>query len=319
MSAGGSEGLPQVVRRGADAGVTRRQFLIGGGIVVAGAAAAGAVGWRSWRVRDAWYRFSGAYGEPGTPPPSYSVTYDHGTLPSRFTAEPAVYSIAYPPGVPADSAAALAALPVCICLPGRSRAPGEVLQGHLRFGDYVADGIETRGVTPYAVAAVQASDTYWHLRESGVDAMAMLLEEFVPFVRDDLGLGGPLAVMGWSMGGYGALRAAELHPQQFAAVCAVSAALWRSYDDGVGDAFDGAADYAANDVFKDADRLRSLPVRLDCGRQDPFYESNAAFVEALPEPPAGGFSPGGHNDDYWSRVAPAEVDWIGGCFARTAV
>ena len=198
-----------------------------------------------------------------------------------------------------------------ICLPGRSRSPGEVLQGHLRFGDYVADGIEKRGVTPFAVAAVQASDTYWHKRAAGDDAMAMLFDEFVPFVRDDLGLKGPLAIMGWSMGGYGALRAAELHPQQFDAVCGVSAALWRSYDAGVGDAFDSAADYAANDVFKDAGRLRDVPVRIDCGRQDPFYEADKAFVEALPEPPAGGFSPGGHNDDYWSRVAPAEIDWIG--------
>ena len=205
-----------------------------------------------------------------------------------------------------------------LCLPGRSRSPGELLQGHLRFGDYVADGIEKRGVTPFAVAAVQASDTYWHKRQAGDDAMAMLFDEFIPFVRGDLGLGGPLAIMGWSMGAYGALRAAELHPQQFAAVCAVSAALWRSYGDGVGDAFDSAADYAANDVFKAVDRLRGLPVRLDCGRQDPFYEADKAFVEALPEPPAGGFGPGGHNDDFWRRVAPAEIDWIGGRLGRTA-
>jgi enterochelin esterase-like enzyme len=319
MSAGRSGGPPQHARPDAQAGVTRRQFLIGGGIVVAGAAATGAVGWRSWRVRDAWYRLSGAYGEPGTPPPAYAVSYKHGILPSRYLAEPAVYDIAYPPGVHSGSAAARAATPVCICLPGRGRSPGELLQGHLRFGDSVADAIEKRGVTPFAVAAVQASDTYWHRREGGDDAMAMLFEEFIPFVRDDLGLGGPLAITGWSMGGYGALRAAQLHPQQFAAVCAVSAALWRSYDDGVGDAFDGAAEYAANDVFKEVDRLRGLPVRLDCGRQDPFYEADKAFVEALPEAPAGGFSPGGHNDDFWSRVAPAEIDWIGGRLSRTAL
>ena len=143
-----------------------------------------------------------------------------------------------------------------ICLPGRGRSPGELLQGHLRFGDYVADGIEKRGVTPFAVAAVQAGDTYWHERAAGDDAMAMLFDEFIPFVRDDLGLGGPMAIMGWSMGGYGALRAAELHPQQFFGVCGVSAALWRSYDDGVGDAFDSAADYERNDVYADAGHAR---------------------------------------------------------------
>jgi hypothetical protein len=98
----------------------------------------------------------------------------------------------------------------------------------------------------------------------------------------------------------------------------VSAALWRSYEDGVGDAFDSAADYARNDVFAAVERLRGLPVRIDCGRQDPFYEADVAFAEALTEPPAGGFTPGGHNDAYWMRVAPAEIDWIGARLAQAA-
>ena len=114
----------------------------------------------------------------------------------------------------------------------------------------------------------------------------------------------------------GALRAAELHPERFAAVSAVSAALWRSFEDGVGDAFDGAGDYARNDVYGGVRRLSGLPVRVDCGRQDPFYKANVAFAAALPEPPAGGFTPGGHDDAYWTRVAPAEIDWIGAQLAR---
>jgi len=35
---------------------------------------------------------------------------------------------------------------------------------------------------------------------------------------------------------------------------------------------------------------------------------------ALPKPPFGGYSPGGHDHDYWSRVAPAEVRFIGRAF-----
>ena len=300
---------------GAEAGVTRRQFLVGGGVVAAGVAVAGVVGWRSWTVRDAWYRLSGAYGEAGTPPPAYEVTYEKGTLPSQHLAAPAAYCIAYPPGVAGRSNQGGAATPVLICLPGRGRTPEALLEGGLRFGDYVADGIEKRGVTPFAVAAVQGSDTYWHARAAGDDAMAMLVDEFIPFLRQQRGLTGPLAIMGWSMGGYGALRAAELHPQQFLGVCGVSAALWRSYEDGVGDAFDDRGDYARNDVYGDAGELAAPLVRLDCGRQDPFYEANVAFSQALPEPPAGGFEPGGHNDDYWSRVGPAQIDWVGALFA----
>jgi enterochelin esterase-like enzyme len=318
MTPGASGAPPQHPDPALEAGVTRRQFLIAGGVLVAGVAVAGVVGWRSWTVRDYWYRATGAYGEPGTPPPAYEVTYQKGTLPSKHLAEPAAYDIAYPPGVAGGSNQGGAAYPILICLPGRNRSPEALLEGGLHFGDYVADGIEKRGVTPFAVAAVQAGDTYWHARASGDDAMAMLFDEFIPFLRDERGLTGPLAIMGWSMGGYGALRAAELHPQDFAAVCGVSAALWRSYEDGVGDAFDGAADYARSDVYADAGKLRGLPVRVDCGRQDPFYDADAAFTQDLPEPPAGGFEPGGHNDDYWSRVAPAEIDWIGAQFVATS-
>ena len=32
---------------------------------------------------------------------------------------------------------------------------------------------------------------------------------------------------------------------------------------------------------------------------------------ALPEPPSGGYSGGGHDPDYWQRVAPAEAKFIG--------
>ena len=99
-------------------------------------------------------------------------------------------------------------------------------------------------------------------------------------------------------------------------MCAVSAALWRSYDDGVGDAFDSPADYAAHDVFAEAGRLDGRPVRLDCGRQDPFYDADKAFVDALPQKPQGSFGPGGHNDAYWRRVAPPEMEFISAALAR---
>ena len=149
----------------------------------------------------------------------------------------------------------------------------------------------------------------------------MLLDELIPYCRRELGLGGAAgeAVMGWSMGGYGALRAAESRPDAFRGLCAVSAALWRSYDDGVGDAFDGAADYAAHDVYAEAGRLGGLPVRVDCGRQDPFYEADKAFAEALPKEPQGGFEPGGHNDAYWRRVAPPEMDFIAAALSSDRV
>ena len=65
---------------------------------------------------------------------------------------------------------------------------------------------------PAVVAAVDGGqDSYWHLRQDGTNALAMLLDEFVPLVRDRVGPL-PQAIMGWSMGGYGALLAAERTP-----------------------------------------------------------------------------------------------------------
>ena len=42
----------------------------------------------------------------------------------------------------------------------------------------------------------------------------MLLDEFIPMVESRVGPQ-PAAVLGWSMGGYGALLAAETAPHRF--------------------------------------------------------------------------------------------------------
>jgi S-formylglutathione hydrolase FrmB len=296
-------------------GITRRQLLIGG--AAAGLlAAAGIVGARSWRVRDAWYGLTGAYGAPGAFPARHDVIYVYDTLPSRILGRDVDYGVAWPPGERLPGRG----LPLSFVLPGRGRGPRGMLQGDLRLGDFAAESVARGDAPPFALVAVDGGDTYWHRRVSGEDSMAMLLQELIPFCAHKYG-GGPRGrkvVMGWSMGGYGAIRAAEVSPGTFCGVCAVSPALWGSFASGVGDAFDSAADYAANDVFAGSGRLSSpdpqtagLAVRIDCGRQDPFYEATDAFVRALPFAPVGGFTPGGHDDAYWRRVAPTEMDFVG--------
>jgi hypothetical protein len=89
-----------------------------------------------------------------------------------------------------------------------------------------------------------------------------------------------------------------------------------AHDAGVGDAFDSAADCAAHDVDAAAGRLGGLPVRVDCGRQDPVYEADKAFAEALPQKPQGGFEPSGHSDASGRRVAPPEMDFVAAALSR---
>jgi hypothetical protein len=49
---------------------------------------------------------------------------------------------------------------------------------------------------------------------------------------------------------------------------------------------------------------------VDCGNSDPFYSATKQFVAQLPSPPAGGFSPGGHDPSFWSAQLPAELTWM---------
>jgi len=172
---------------------------------------------------------------------------------------------------------------------------------------------------PAVVAAVDGGqDSYWHRREDGTDALAMLLHEFVPLVRDRVGPL-PQAIIGWSMGGYGALLAAERTAKRpakrtaasrFHAVAPASPALWLAPGDTAPGAFDSPADFYANDVFTGVNDLRHLKTAVFCGTGDPFYVATRHLVSLMDFPHEARFAPGGHDDDYWRSVAPAQLRTI---------
>ena len=86
-------------------------------------------------------------------------------------------------------------------------------------------------------------------------------------------------------------------------------ALWLSAGEAAAGAFDGPGDFAANSVFG-LPALASIPIRIDCGNSDPFYSATKQFIAQLPKPPAGGFSPGGHDGGFWSSQLPGEIAWM---------
>lgn len=164
--------------------------------------------------------------------------------------------------------------------------------------------------TGLAVASIDGGNHWWHPRRSGIDTQAMVREDLLPLVQGTTGYAGPLALLGWSMGGYGSLLlASELGPGQVGAVVAESAALWRSRPVEPPDAFDDDADFQRHDVFRRTRTLADMPVRLDCGDRDYFVEANQAFAHALPSA-ALTVDAGEHNWDYWRSHAGPQMDWI---------
>jgi pimeloyl-ACP methyl ester carboxylesterase len=204
--------------------------------------------------------------------------------------------------------------------PGQTKPLRPMIALHGKGGDaasVMAGGVEQglaqmadAGLPPFAVVSVDGGGAYWHKRASGDDAGSMVLTELIPLIGDQGLDTSRVGFLGWSMGGYGALLlGARLGPGRTAAICAVSPALWMSYGATAPGAFDSTDEWAANTVFG-LPALASIPIRVDCGNSDPFYDATKKFVAQLPSPPAGGFSPGGHDGGFWSAQLPAELDWM---------
>ncbi|QUR69024.1 alpha/beta hydrolase [Mycobacterium spongiae] len=240
--------------------------------------------------------------EPAPPAPAAAApTMVTGSFVSSARAgQTTNWAIARPPGQTGP-------LRPVIALHGLGGSATRVMDGGVEQG--LAQAVDA-GLPPFAVVSVDGGGSYWHKRASGEDAGAMVLDELIPLLDTHHLDTSRVAFLGWSMGGYGALLlGSRLGPARTAAICAVSPALWLSPGAVAPGSFDGADDWSANSVFG-VPALGSIPIRVDCGDSDPFYAATKQFVAQLPNPPAGGFSPGGHNGGFWSAQLPAELSWI---------
>jgi pimeloyl-ACP methyl ester carboxylesterase len=230
------------------------------------------------------------------------VRVQRATFVSQHVRGPVGYALVVPDGVGVDAFAYV--------LPGRGSTAAAA--GVLRFDAFLSELIR-HGGPPFGLAIVDAGESYFHPRTSGEDRLAMVTEELPRVVRDAIGR--PVkreAIMGQSMGGYGALLAAERAPQRYRAVAVAGPAIFPSYADesrSVGDAFDSAADYAAHDVVAHAGALRGRPVMIAIGQRDPFLPGVRTFVRACPTARVVE-RPGCHDDGFWRASASSLLAFV---------
>ena len=149
----------------------------------------------------------------------------------------------------------------------------------LGAADLYAPAMAAAGSSTFAVIAVDGGNTYWHRRATGDDPLGMIIHEVLPRAAASGLDTGRIGIVGYSMGGYGALLLAERLGQAHtagpavAAVAAASPAIFASYQDArAADprAYDDQADFSRNDVIAGIAALRRIPVWVTCGSSDPF-------------------------------------------------
>jgi len=199
-----------------------------------------------------------------------------------------------PEGVPDD-------LPVCLMLHGRgSSARSFVELGVPRF----LTAAHRAGVPPFAAVAVDCGAAYFTARPDD-DPLRMLTDELPGWVGR-----APVAALGISMGGFGALRLARVR-RDLRAVALLSPALFLSWADArARNAFADQAEWAADEPLRHLPEIAGTPAGLWIGQDDPFVPAARRFIAgARPDP--GVIGPGAHDDAFWRRVLPDALAFVG--------
>jgi hypothetical protein len=293
---------------------TRRAFLLGGGVVAAGLVAAG-VGVEQGVLpgRPFIQARLGLNGEDGVIPdvePGPELE-DSFTSAARGGVEVG-WSLILPPGSDATTGVTL---PLVVALHWLGVDHRALAGDELGLDRYLAQHVQEGGA-PFAIAAPDGGTGYWHPHD-GDDAGAMVTDELLPILQQRGYDTARLGLLGWSMGGYGALRLAGLRGfDATASVVASSPALWSDPGDASSTGFADADEYDEYSVFHDQGRLAGIPVRIDIGTGDPFYRDVQEYVDGFPDSAdvTSTFEPGGHTPGYWRRMLPAQLDFLGQAF-----
>lgn len=288
--------------------LSRRALLLGGTAGAAALAAGVGLGVEQGVLPGRpWLQARlGLNGEPGRIPVITPGPVESGSFVSVHRGAETGWTLIRPPG---DHRV----LHPVIALHGLGQDHASLLGPDFGLDRYLAAAVAA-GAPPFAIATVDGGTSYWHPRPDGEDAGAMVVDELLPLLRERGMRTGTIGLLGWSMGGYGALRLGPiLGAEQVAGVVASSPAIWSEADDASESGFADADEYERYSVVGHQDELDGIAVRVDCGTGDPFYRDVEDYVAGFPDEVdvTSTFEPGAHDPAYWRRMLPAQLDFLG--------
>jgi S-formylglutathione hydrolase FrmB len=198
-------------------------------------------------------------------------------------------------------------LPVCLALHGRGEGAGMFIDLGLRR--MLSKVVNDKGAPPFAVVAVDGGDSYWVGDGAEDDPQAMLAQE-LPTWLEERGLAtNPFAVLGISMGGYGAFNyAVNLNDP---AVAAISPAIFLSWPEASArSVFVDERAWATTDPLGNVDDLSGVPMGVWCGESDPFLDATQELVDRA-KPVVADIEPGDHDEVFWRKVLPDAIKFVG--------
>jgi S-formylglutathione hydrolase FrmB len=263
------------------------------------------------------------------------------TVPSKILGHPVAYCAILPPSYDADQTRRF---PVLYMLHGLGQ--NEQVLVNSSAMNLVDDMWEQKQIGEFVIVTPAARRSFYINSSDGkVRYEDFFLREFIPAIESRYRIRaqrGARGISGVSMGGYGALHLAFVHPELFDAVSAHSAALIQipvhakvSHENEeaiiqiVGTAFGSPFDWAyweRESPFTQArekQQLAGLKIYFDCGTEDDlgFNVGAQAFHDLLVSrgiPHEFHLYPGGHDASYFAEHLPASLKFQAEAFGLGA-
>lgn len=219
------------------------------------------------------------------------------------------WTLLVPPGVPREG------LRLALVLPGRGSSSSAVVDV-LRGDAFLPDAVR-QGTAPFALLGVDTQASYWHPRKGGDDPIGMLTGELLPDMAQQGFDTSRIGVLGWSMGGFGALllaresAAGRLRRTRVVAAAAGAPALFAKAELSSRGAFDSRRDFDRWGRLAERPGTGSIPLMVDCGVEDRFLAQVRRYRSHVTPTPAGGIGPGCHSGSWFRSLAPAQLRFLG--------